>query len=452
MKVLLIQTKVKESEKSYPLGLSYVGAELVNRGHKVWGRDLSFTALDKIYSLIDCEGIDLIVVSAMSYGINYIFYDFNSILSFCRKIKDNRPLPIILGGLYARALKEKIFYDYKDYFDYLILKEDENSISELTDCLGKGKLPREIDNLIFKNNGQIIINESSSRSLNLDCYPFPDRQLFPIFKYKGMFIKGKNYTQIITSRGCNQHCRYCSWPLLQGKWRGISIDKVIDEIGSVIDIFGIREFHIEDENFFGGGTKRVKDFCRKLIDNKLMIKWQCPNGIPVAELKDDSVFELMAKAGCYSLCLGIETFDQEILKTLGRDSDFEATKKIIKSARNAGLEITGYFIIGFPGQTKKSIRQDVRLSRKLGLDFMHYSIFRLIPGSAIYFDSLNRVENSESKISLSELKKIRTIASLFSCVQPRVFLSILKSLITAKNLFRFLRRGANYLLGTDFRF
>jgi len=460
MNVLLIQPRIKKSEKAYPLGLGYVGAALIQRGHKVWGRDLSFTSLDAVYSLIDRENIGLIIASVMFYGINQVFYDFKNVLSFCRKIKDNNPLPIVLGGLYARAFKEKLFYEYKDYFDYLILGEDEFTISELADSLDEKRPLKEIDNLIFKDNGQMIINKCANKILNLDCYPYIDRKLFPIFKYKGMFTKNNNYTQIITSRGCNWHCSYCPQPFLEGTWKGFSIGRVIDEIRSITATFGIREFHIEDANFFGGGTERVKNFCLKLIENKLDIKWQCPNGIPVSDFKDESILKLMVQAGCYSLCLGIETFDRKILERVNRVSDFKAVQRIVRLAQKEGLEVTGYFIIGFPGQTKKSIKRDIYLSRKLGLDFIHYSIFRLIPGSEIYSDYHKDLDTREGtkknryfpELTLGALRRSRTLASLFNCLQPRVFLFILKSLIIVRNPFRFLRRGIGYLLGIDLKF
>jgi radical SAM superfamily enzyme YgiQ (UPF0313 family) len=452
MRVLLIQPKIRESEKAYPLGLSYVGAELKRRGHKIWGRDLSFVSLDEVCSLIDRESIDLVVASAMAYGINNIFYNFQNVLSFCRKIKDVRPLPIAIGGLYARTFKDKMLYDYKDYFDYLIIKEDEMVISELADCLDGGYPPKGVNNLIFKNNGQIIINKSSDQLLDLKQYPIPDRGIFPIFNYKGMVTRGKNYTQIITSRGCNQKCAYCPQPSLEGIWRGEPIDKVIDEIRSIVDNFGIREFHIEDENFFGGGVERIKEFCLGLINNRLNIKWQCPNGIPVFELRDSSVFKLMAKAGCYSICLGIESFDQEILQRMNRVSDFEETQKVIKSAQEAGLEVVGYLMINFPGQTKKSIINDIRISKELGLDFIYYSLFRLIPGSSVYFDYQKGLYTKNTNLSPGNLKMIRAKAYLFNCFRPKVFLFLLRSLIKIKNPFRFLRRATNHFLETDFKF
>ena len=452
MRVLLIQPRIRESEKAYPLGLEYIGFSLIKKGHKVWGQDLSFNSLDEVYSLIDRENINLVVASTMSYGINQVFCNFKNVLSFCREIKNNKFLPIVLGGPYVRAFREKLFYDYKDYFDYLIVKEDENSISELADSLDKEGSLKEVDNLIFKDNGRVITNKCSADMVDLDCYSLSGRKLFPVFKYKGMFTESKDYTQIITSRGCNWHCSYCPQPSLEGVWRGESINKVIDEIISIVNTFGIREFHIEDTNFFGGGVERIKDFCLKLIESKLNIKWQCPNGIPASEFKDESIFKLMVEAGCYSLCLGIESFDQKVLERMNRFSDFADTQRIVKLAQREGLEVVGYFMIGFPGQTKKSIRDDIRLSKKLGLNFIYYSFFRLIPGSLIYSDCHKGLNIKETGIRLVGLKMIRARAYLSNCFKPKVFLFVLKSFITIKNPFKFLRRGVNHLLGVDLKF
>jgi len=408
--------------------------------------------LDEVYSFINREKINLVIVSVMPYGINLEFYDFEKVVSVCRQIKKKNNIPIVLGGIYARAFKSKLFDEPKGCFDYLIVKEDEHSILELVNSLERRSPLTEVNNLIFKNNGRIIANKCFDDMPDLDHYPLPDRNLFPILKYKGMLAKNKHYTQIVTSRGCNNKCAYCLQPSLQGSWRGMSAGRVIEEIQAVVDQFGIREFHFEDPNFFGGGIERVKDFCHKLIEKGLNIKWQCPNGIPVSEFKDEAVLKLMAESGCYSLCLGIETFDKEILKKINRISNFEVVCRIIKSAHKQKLEVTGYFIMGFPGQSKASVKRDIYLSKRLGLDFIKYSIFRVVPGSMIHIQNHSQsLDTQELRLDLKALKRLRAIASLTSCFRPRPLLFILKSLARAYNPFIFFHRGANHIVGTDLR-
>jgi radical SAM superfamily enzyme YgiQ (UPF0313 family) len=377
MRVLLINPSFRKSEKSYPLGLGYIGSSLRQDGHNVYGADLSFNSFSEIDSLIEEKEIGIVGITLMSYS-------FETAYKFCKKLKRKKDIPIIAGGPHATILKEELLSEYGNCFDYIIVGEGEYASVELLDAIENELSLSCVHNLIFKEGDKIISNISCMSIENLDFIPFPDRDIFPIFSYKGMLINNKFYTQIITSRGCNNRCSYCPESALWKKWYGCSVDNVIKEIGEIIDIYGIKEIHIEDANFFGGGVERVKSLCEKLIEKSMNIKWRCPNGIPSGDIDDESIFEFMARAGCYSICLSVETFDDSISKSVRRYSDFNKIQLIIAAAQRAGIEVTGYFIIGLPGQKFVSVIRDIYMALKLKFDFYHFSIFHLIPGSHEY--------------------------------------------------------------------
>lgn len=454
MHILLVQPYFKRIEKMYPLGLAHIGSVLKQRKHEVFGADLNYSSLADTYSLIDEKGIDLIGVFLTSYNLRGVF-------SFCRKIKKDKNIPIAAAGPYSVAFREKLLYNYGDCFDYLITGENEYSFLDLADTLGKGLKPNFLEGLIYLEGKNVIINKKrGNKENNFFALSVPDRNLFPVFKYKGMLARNKDYTQIITSRGCNRNCDYCSVPKLNGKWRGRPPEKVVGEIKSLVDDYGIREFHFEDSNFFGGGIERIKLLCRLIIESKLNIIWQCPNGIPVADFDDESVLELMAQAGCYSICLGVESFDNNTLKASGRFTDFKRVKSIIETAHRVGIEVVGYFMIGFPGQNSKSIKNDIILSRKLNFDFMHYSIFYLVPGSKLYEDYFKKSEFGKivdrkvyvSTLNIKHLKLICFLTFLRNCFIPRFFSFGLRNLKAIRNPFDFMRRMAIYFLDTEFKF
>ncbi|MFA5144968.1 MAG: radical SAM protein [Candidatus Omnitrophota bacterium] len=452
MNILLIQPFFKKSEKAYPLGLGYISSVLKQRGHNVFGADLSFYHPGEILDLIKKENINLVGISAMSYN-------FSNAVHICKNIKSRYAVPIVVGGPHATIFKERLLRNYGGYFDYLVAGEGEWAFAELTDCLQKGVPPAHVDGLSYISNGEIFINKKRKEEPDINNFPFPDRNIFPIYKYRGMFAREKLYTQIITSRGCDHRCNYCPESALSNGWRGRLIENVIAEIESIVASFGIKEFHIEDANFLGGGAKRIEELCKRIIALKLNIKWQCPNGIPAMDFKDDSILGLMAEAGCYSISLGIESLEEGILNSMGRLYNFNSVKKIVKSAHKAGIEVTGYFMIGFPGQSLKSIKNDASLSRRLGFDFLHYSIFQLIPGSSLFYsysDSLD-IEYTIKQyailpgINKRSLGRLRILFSLSGFLSPRYFLFIF-SLIIRNNPYRILRRAAVHLLGLDLKF
>jgi len=453
MNILLIQPRFQKSETSYPLGLGYIAACLKQAGHSVQGVDLSFGSFHEVISLIKTGNINLLGVSLMSFS-------FNNALSFCVKIKELVSVPIVVGGPHATVFKDKLMENYNKVFDYVIVGQGELPFIDLAQALEQGKPLSNIPGLIYRKDGRVVSNQIKDCANQLDNLAPPDRSIFPIKEYKGMTAKYGNYTQIIASRGCNHSCHHCPEPLLWGEWQGRSVEDIVNEIKELKIKYKINDIHFEDANFFGGGVESVRALCQGMIDGDLNIKWQCPNGIPIVDIiKDESILELMAQAGCYSICLGIETFDKNFMPQERDYFTFDEVEKLVKSAQAAGIEVVGYFMIGMPHQTFNSILNDIYLSQKLGLDFLHYSLFHFIPGSKVYssIEKLGSQAHSSNEHNILQsvkyflLRLVRTCSLVINCFHLKSLKYIWNNFWAIKNPFKFLRRAIVYLFDVDIK-
>ena len=151
---------------------------------------------------------------------------------------------------------------------------------------------------------------------------------YPLAPHGGFF---KNYpiAPIIITRGCPFSCTYCAGHLISGKKiRHRSIDKVIEEIKVLYYQYGIREIHIEDDNFTFYHDL-VYEFCRKLKENHLNISWTCPNGIRLDSLTKELLMA-MKGAGLYGISVGVESGSDKILKDMRKS----LTKEKIREKLN----------------------------------------------------------------------------------------------------------------------
>ena len=57
-----------------------------------------------------------------------------------------------------------------------------------------------------------------------------------------------------------------------------SIDNILDEIELLYGRFGIKEIHLEDDNFIFL-RERTIEFCKKLLEREINISWAVPNGV-----------------------------------------------------------------------------------------------------------------------------------------------------------------------------
>ncbi len=121
-----------------------------------------------------------------------------------------------------------------------------------------------------------------------------------------------------------------------------------------------------------------------IIDRKLNIFWNTPNGIALWKL-DKEILELMKASGCYELTLAIESGDQEVLsKIIKKPLNLSQAESIIRIVHKLKIRTHSFFIVGFPGETKDQIRRTFSFARKMKLTSAWFFIANPLPGSKLY--------------------------------------------------------------------
>jgi anaerobic magnesium-protoporphyrin IX monomethyl ester cyclase len=162
--------------------------------------------------------------------------------------------------------------------------------------------------------------------------------------------RGRRYASSVTSRGCQYRCSFCSAPALWGKkHRYRSAESVVEEWRRLQVDFGVDGILVEDD-LFTHHKRRVAALCEALIRSGKPVTWELLNGIR-PESVDGPLLELMARAGCTRLAFSLETADKERLRRMGRSADLERVARSVSAAQDAGIGVTGYFMVGLPGET-----------------------------------------------------------------------------------------------------
>ena len=285
--------------------------------------------------------------------------------------KVNKKIITVIGGPHA-SCKPKDFLKEED-IDYVIMGEGEFALNELIDKLNK-KGKEKINNLAYKKNKKEIINPIKHIT-NLDELPLPAYHLINMENYfkiisedKGRIIigtKNKRQISLITSRGCPYNCIFCSIHGHMGRlWRAHSSEYVIKHIKYLVDNFKINHISFEDDNLVLH-EKRIEQILEGIEKNKIKITWDTPNGVRADRL-NFNLLKKMKKTGCSSLKIGIESGDQFILNNIvGKNLEL---KKVIETAKNCKeleIPLTGFFIIGFPGEKKRNIQNTLNFAKML---------------------------------------------------------------------------------------
>ena len=278
-------------------------------------------------------------------------------------VRDWNPnVKIVVGGPHVTILSEMTL-SYVNY-DYAIRHEGEYSLLELAQRVNVN----EIKGLsLKKENGEIQHNPDRDLIEDLDLLPFPDIRL----QLKNIEDPTENYGVITTSRGCPFSCIFCSSPgIWKKKVRYRSVDNVIEEIKMRYYDYGVKNYYFSDDNFNLDKTRTIK-LCNAIIENKLDIEWMCE---ALLNTFDREMLEVMKAAGCKRVKLGIESGNDRILKLMKKNTNKEKIRKKIKLIKEVGVDITAYFLIGMPTETKEEMLETYYFAEEIEPEYISLSV------------------------------------------------------------------------------
>ena len=389
MNVLLIRPEFDGAQVSPHLGLGYLSASLKSAGHKV-------KVLDGLREKIeyDPKDWDLVGLTAMS---SY----FPELCKEVEKAKSHG-LKTIIGGAHIICDPGQSLID--SGADYAAAGEGERTITQLA----SGKDPNQVEGLYYWEEGKPIKsnpdlselfkqkvmyttkigNQSRNFINNVDDFGEPDWEnvdprSYPQTMPHGTIYKSSPFAPIITTRGCPYSCSYCSAPITAGrKMRYRDPIKIVNEMENLINNYGVKEIQIEDDNFTFKRRHAVA-VCEEMINRKIKLDWSLPNGVRIDKL-DPELLKLMKKSGCYFMSLGIESANQRILNIIKKRLDKNLVRNVVTMVKNSGIDAVGFFIIGFPTETKEEIMNTINFACSLDLERASFHKAMPLPGTELY--------------------------------------------------------------------
>ncbi|MDD5680541.1 MAG: cobalamin-dependent protein [Candidatus Omnitrophica bacterium] len=403
MKILLVQPPVTipntETRRCHPpLGVAYLAAVLKD--------DFETKALDCIAEGFQCEkaldgsyirhGLSdddikrhISEFSPDVIGVSCLFSSQKkNAYHICAIGKElNKNIITILGGAHPSTEPEDALGNKE--VDFVVTGEAELALKELLLALRDKTLFKDVPGIGFKLDGKMTINPRRQFIQELDELPFPYWDIFPLDKYAqinnphGMPAKLIPFFPVITSRGCPFECVFCSIHNLWGRvYRQRSPENIIEELKYLSGKFGAKEILFEDDNLTLNRERAGKIF-KAIIDGRLDIAWSTPNGVAVQTLDTDLLI-LMKKSGCYAISIGIESGDEYVLHSIVKKPiELSKIKAIIKQAAILGLETTGFFVVGFPGETRQQVKNTFIFARSLGMDNVNFFFATPLPGTRL---------------------------------------------------------------------
>ena len=282
-------------------------------------------------------------------------------------VKNIKPgAPVVTGGYHAALYPEHHLNEAGA--DFVVRGEGEESSAALMRRLKQGGDLSDVPNLVYKD-GTAIINNDRRNAAEIDGLPFPARDHL---KKRDFNAYGRNAVSMITSRGCPNRCSFCTVRAVWGNGhRTRSVDSVLAEIRECVEHYNASMINFEDDNLFAS-QDRAAALLEALIHfqelSGLRLDLTAMNGISLEQL-DGNIVELMHRAGFGELNISLMTRSAELQKKHARPFDSEQFGSIARAARNLGMNVRAYFILGLPGQTKEEVLETIAFLRGLEVKF-----------------------------------------------------------------------------------
>lgn len=374
-----------------PLGLAYVAATLEKS-------DIDVQVVDSTLMKYDVEETKeaILKLNPTIVGLTSYTSTIPSIYRLAQALKkESKDLIIIVGGPHVSALPSRTLEECTA-LNMTIVGEGEYAFRDAVLTLEKKGIDPELTNVpgvVFQHNKKIYGNLEPAFIENLNCLPFPARHLFDLGRYmeysrKYSDAKKTPVGSILTSRGCPGQCVFCCKIGSGGtRFRVRSPDNVVDELRQLKE-YGFREVQIQDDTFTFN-RERVIDICKRIKEEGINLNFSLPNGIRV-DRADEDLLSTMYDAGFYSVHFGIETGDDEVLKTIKKGTTVMQGKMAVHTAKKVGYFVGLYVIVGLPGSTIKSEEKTLQLVKEMDPDFLGVGMCIPYPGTPLW----NAVEDS----------------------------------------------------------
>jgi radical SAM superfamily enzyme YgiQ (UPF0313 family) len=425
----------------FPLGLMYIQSFLKKNGYprtiiqQYWRGQIQ-----KVNSDIDKYKPDVVGISCNSVNRAYT----RRLAALIKKIQPQ--IKIVVGGMHASLCGEDMLKNIFDY-DYIVYGEGEYTLKDLLDNLGQKEKLKTVLGISFRLGGDVYTTPKRKRIDNLDALPFPCYS-----SLEPEALKHGEYFSIIASRGCMFNCSYCCSSQFYGHvWIHRSPENIVEEIQFLKQKFSVKYITFYDD-CATADYKYAEKLFRLIAQKKIGIIFTLqtrPDSV------DETLLQIMKKAGVKFLNFGVESGSEKILKVANRrlsSYTLDKERRVIKNAIKMGFECRIGIIVGWPQETIGDSWQSLKLIKQCRPNTINFNPLILYPGT-----ELCKIAKSKDLISqsywLTDKKPpkytdlryglIRKI--LISCYELLLFLFCLINIRSGKRILETLRlRGETF--------
>ena len=372
--VMPVMPRMASFTFTFQVGIAYISSALKASGRNLFTLNLDLDSTGNPYELLKKEIINNKIDVVMTGGVNSQYRNLKRIIDTAKKATPN--IVTVVGGIIVTADPSGAMEALKTA-DYGIVGEGEISINALAYALETDSAMSDVEGVVFRQDGQWMVNGDSPAVSDLGILPYPDYEGFEYRKYLDIAKGQEKRAFINTSRSCVNKCSFCFSK--HGKYRRLPIDDVFKQIDWMLSTYpDIRRLHLGDELSFSNPAYAI-EFSNRIKPYNL--SWRAAMRV---DRINREMLVAMKDSGCKQILIGIESADNDVLKSMRKGITIEQVEKAIGYANEIGISMLGFLIFGDPAETMESALRSIKWYMKHKKNVGGMVVIRIDPGSHLY--------------------------------------------------------------------
>lgn len=388
MKCLLVIPPYNEFNASIyfyimPMGMAYINTAMRQAGLDVSCINLNEYGYDEAFEVLSekiiKDEIGCVLCGALSASWRILKRVFST-----AKAADPNVITIGGGGAYT---SEPIPTAEVTEVDYAVIGEGEITDVELVKALISGDDVRKVKGILYKEDGEYKQTPPREEIQDLDTIAFPSYEEFGMETYMdsqklsyGYYLNkldNPRAISMILGRSCPYNCKFCFHPS-GSKYRIRSLDNFFAELDIVMEKYHPNCILVLDE-LFSAKVERIYEFCERIKPYHL--NWLCQMRVDIVTKE---LMQTMKDAGCHSICYGLESHSETVLKNMRKYIDLSDIDRALEITYDVGIDIEANFIFGDEMEDMHTFYETMSWwfkNRKYGI---HLLMIETYPGTGYY--------------------------------------------------------------------
>ncbi len=371
---------VVESAGSWlPLGLLYVGGARQRAGYGVALYDAMtrFHTLEQVRETLRRERPDAVFVSCITATVV-------DGMEVCRVAKEERPETLtVLGNTHPTFMYEEVLANHPEV-DVIVRGEGEVTSVELMDAWKAGADLHRVSGIAFRDGDRIVATPARPFLADLDALN-PSWDLVPWKEYSYRPLPGSVLAVVSSSRGCKQHCSFCSQRLFwKESWRALSAKRFVDELEMLRNRHGVDVVMLADEipTLDAARWRMILDLLvERDLGTTLLLETRVDD-----ILRDEALLPLYRQAGVEHIYVGVESGSQKTLDLFRKDAKVEQGRRAIELINSHQIVSETSFVMGMPDETREDMQRTIEMAKFFDPDMAFFLAITPWPYADLYKD------------------------------------------------------------------